>query len=85
VAQASGAAARAIELLASSRGTLVREKTYPAERLEMFNLSAAMGQTFAQIAREVTERVSALGPSALNHGNKEAGDDSSIEKKHWRA
>jgi len=35
------------------------------DRLEMFNLSAAMGQQFAQIAKEMTERISKLGPNPL--------------------
>ena len=33
------------------------------ERLEMFNLSAAMGQKFADLADEMTKRVKKLGPS----------------------
>lgn len=36
------------------------------ERLEMYNLSAAMGPRFAEIAREFTERIKKLGPSPLN-------------------
>ncbi|WP_406678584.1 hydrogenase iron-sulfur subunit [Neomoorella carbonis] len=36
------------------------------ERLEMYNLSAAMGPRFAEIAREFTERIRKLGPSPLN-------------------
>ncbi|MFH1962951.1 MAG: hydrogenase iron-sulfur subunit [bacterium] len=35
------------------------------ERLEMFNMSASMGPKFAEVAREMTERVRALGPSPL--------------------
>ena len=38
------------------------------ERLEMFNLSSAMGQTFAEIVRDMTERVSQLGPNPLRGG-----------------
>ncbi len=33
------------------------------ERLEMFNLSAAMGQKFADLAKEMTDRIKKLGPS----------------------
>jgi coenzyme F420-reducing hydrogenase delta subunit len=33
------------------------------DRLEMYNLSAAMGQKFADIAHEMTERLKKLGPS----------------------
>lgn len=32
------------------------------ERLEFFNLSSAQGDRFAQIAREMTQRISGLGP-----------------------
>jgi len=39
-------------------------------RLEMYNLSSSMGPRFAEIAREMTERIRALGPSPLN---KKAG------------
>ncbi len=36
-----------------------------SERLEMFNLSAAMGQRFADIATEMTDRIKSLGPNPL--------------------
>jgi len=32
-------------------------------RLEMYNMSAAQVQRFAELAREMTERIKALGPS----------------------
>lgn len=35
------------------------------ERLEFYNLSAAMGPRFAEIANEMTERIRNLGPSPL--------------------
>lgn len=35
------------------------------QRLEMFNLSSAEGPRFAEIAREMTERITALGPTPL--------------------
>ena len=38
------------------------------ERIEMYNLSSAMGLRFAEIAREMTARIKQLGPSPLkNH------------------
>ena len=37
-------------------------------RLQMYNLSAAMGSRFAEIAQEVTARVRALGPSPIKTG-----------------
>jgi F420-non-reducing hydrogenase iron-sulfur subunit len=38
------------------------------ERLQMYNLSAAMGSRFVEIAREMTARVRALGPSPVKTG-----------------
>ncbi len=35
------------------------------ERLEMFNLSGAMGPQWAEICREFTERIKKLGPSPV--------------------
>ncbi len=39
------------------------------ERLEMFFLSGGMGATFAQIAREMTERAQKLGPNPLRRAS----------------
>jgi coenzyme F420-reducing hydrogenase delta subunit len=36
-----------------------------AERLDMFFVSGGMGETFARVASEMTERIRALGPSPL--------------------
>jgi coenzyme F420-reducing hydrogenase delta subunit len=48
------------------------------ERVDMFNLSSAMGPRFAEIATEMTERIRKIGPSPLaspagptNHPTKE--------------
>jgi coenzyme F420-reducing hydrogenase delta subunit len=38
------------------------------ERIQMYNLSAAMGGRFVEIAQEMTERVRALGPSPVKTG-----------------
>ena len=35
------------------------------ERVEMYNLSSAQGQRFAEIAREMVERIRGLGPSPV--------------------
>jgi coenzyme F420-reducing hydrogenase delta subunit len=35
------------------------------DRLEMYNLSAAMGQKFADLAEEMTKRIKKLGPSPI--------------------
>jgi len=48
------------------------------ERLEMYNLSSSMGPRFAEIAREMTDRIRALGPSPLNKAYahmKKAGEE----------
>jgi coenzyme F420-reducing hydrogenase delta subunit len=42
------------------------------DRLEMFNLSSAQGPRFAEAARLMTERVTALGPSPLRRARKDA-------------
>ncbi|MFH1096106.1 MAG: hydrogenase iron-sulfur subunit [Candidatus Desantisbacteria bacterium] len=34
-------------------------------RLDMFNMSASMGPKFAEVAREMTERIKGLGPNPL--------------------
>ena len=38
------------------------------ERVEMFNLSSAQGQRFAEIAQEMVERIRALGPTPVTAG-----------------
>jgi F420-non-reducing hydrogenase iron-sulfur subunit len=38
------------------------------QRVEMFNLSSAMGPRFAEIAEEMTERIRRLGPTPLVKG-----------------
>jgi len=43
------------------------------QRVEMFNLSSAMGGRFAEIVEEMTERVRKLGP-ACKDGQKEPKD-----------
>ncbi|MCL4534881.1 MAG: hydrogenase iron-sulfur subunit [Bacteroidetes bacterium] len=45
------------------------------DRLEMYNMSAAMGQRFAEVATEMTERIRALGPNpARKHKKIEAAE-----------
>ncbi len=43
-----------------------------ADRLEMFNMSSAMGSRFAEVATEMTERIRKLGPSPVRAGMREA-------------
>ena len=52
------------------------------ERLQMYNLSAAMGGRFAEIAQEMTEKVRALGPSPVTTGKgREFVEEQQEEKK----
>jgi coenzyme F420-reducing hydrogenase delta subunit len=44
------------------------------ERLEMFNMSAAMSQKFADTIKEMIERLRKLGPSPLNKTKGQQGD-----------
>ena len=48
---------------------LLDEVGLGGQRLEMFNMSSAQGQRFAEVAREMTERVRALGASPLRRLN----------------
>jgi F420-non-reducing hydrogenase iron-sulfur subunit len=45
--------------------TLLAELGIEPERVEMFNMSSAMGTTFAEVATEFTERIKALGPGPV--------------------
>ena len=36
-------------------------------RIEMYNVSSAQGQRFAEVAREMTEKIWALGPSPVKN------------------
>jgi coenzyme F420-reducing hydrogenase delta subunit len=44
---------------------VLKEIGIEPERVEMFNLSAGEGPRFAEIAREMAERVKKLGPSPV--------------------
>ena len=43
--------------------SLLEETGIGAERVAMYNISAADGRRFAEIAREMTEKIRALGPN----------------------
>lgn len=62
-------------LRAKKRVALVRQMLEEAgiegSRLEMFNLSSAMGQTFADIVKTMTNRLRELGPSPLRKSNSQ--------------
>ena len=49
---------------------LLAEVGIEPDRIEMYNLSSAQGQRFAQIAQEMTDKIRALGPSPVKEGNK---------------
>jgi coenzyme F420-reducing hydrogenase delta subunit len=46
--------------------SLLEEVGLGGDRVEMINMAASDGQRFAQVAREMTERVRSLGPSPVN-------------------
>lgn len=55
---------------------LLEEVGIRGERVEMYNLSAAEGSRFAQIAREMTDRIRSLGPSPVRtKGGRESGEE----------
>jgi coenzyme F420-reducing hydrogenase delta subunit len=45
---------------------LLAEVEIEPERLDMFNLSSAMGGRFAEIVEEMTERITKLGPTYIS-------------------
>jgi F420-non-reducing hydrogenase iron-sulfur subunit len=49
------------------------------ERVAMYNLSAGQGPRFAEIAREMTEKIRALGPSPLKTAKRQATDRPTTE------
>ena len=61
--------------------TLLEEVGIRGERVEMYNLSAAEGARFAQIAREMTDRIRDLGPSPIRtKGGKELKEEGEAEE-----
>ncbi len=44
------------------------------DRVMMYNLSAGQGPRFAEIAREMTEKVRQLGPSPIKTANRQASE-----------
>jgi coenzyme F420-reducing hydrogenase delta subunit len=45
--------------------TVLEQIGLQAERIQMVNVSAAMGAQFAQTAREFNEKIRAIGPNPL--------------------
>ena len=50
-----------------------------ADRVAMYNVSAGDGPRFADIAREMTEKVKELGPSPIKNAKKLASKKSKVE------
>jgi coenzyme F420-reducing hydrogenase delta subunit len=50
-----------------------------SERVAMYNLSAGEGPRFAEIAREMTEKVTELGPSPIKDAKKLSSKQSKVE------
>jgi coenzyme F420-reducing hydrogenase delta subunit len=51
--------------------TLLAEMGMEPERIDMFNMSSAMGPRFAEVATEFTDRIKALGPNPVKRANTE--------------
>lgn len=51
---------------------IVAEIGLEPERIEMFNMSSAMGRQFAEAASLMVERINALGPSPLRRSMEQA-------------
>jgi F420-non-reducing hydrogenase iron-sulfur subunit len=53
---------------------LLTECGIGGDRVAMYNLSSAQGQRFAEIAREMTEKVKALGPNPVQRSKHNVQD-----------
>ncbi len=58
---------------------LLEECGIGGERVAMYNMSSAQGQRFAEIAREMTEKIRQLGPNPMKKGARGQGPGSSEE------
>jgi F420-non-reducing hydrogenase iron-sulfur subunit len=56
-----------------------------ADRVSMYNLSSAQGQRFAEIAREMTEKIRQLGPNPVKKGSRGMGHGSGENKTQDQA
>lgn len=55
---------------------LLDEIGFGGDRLEMFNMSAAMGTRFAEVTKEMVERIKKLGPSPIKKAQTiKSGDE----------
>ena len=53
---------------------ILKEVGMEPDRVEMFNISASDGARFAEVAREMTERIRSLGPSPIRDARCERAD-----------
>ena len=49
---------------------ILEEVGIGGERVQMYNLSSSEGPLFAQIAREMTEKITSMGPNPIKLGKK---------------
>lgn len=54
--------------------SLLKEIGLEPERVSMFNLSAAMAGKFVEVAKEMTDKIAALGPNPLRISRKESSE-----------
>lgn len=57
---------------------IIKDIGLDPERVEMFNMSAAMGNKFAEVATAFTERITTLGPSPLRADSKEIAEETEM-------
>ncbi len=53
---------------------ILEEAGIGGDRLEMYNMSAAMGPRFAEVAREMTEKIRKLGPNPIKIAHSKVAD-----------
>lgn len=51
---------------------LLKEVGIEAERVEMFNMSAGMGERFSQVAEAFTEKIREIGPNPVKNAEPDA-------------
>jgi F420-non-reducing hydrogenase iron-sulfur subunit len=49
---------------------ILKEVGIEPDRIEMYHISTSDGPRFAQVAKEMTEKIRALGPSPIRDGKK---------------
>ena len=59
---------------------ILEEVGIGAERLAMYNMSAAQGARFVEVAKEMTERIRALGPNPIKKKRGSQNSEDSIQE-----